>query len=53
MQFGVIEDAEERVEIFGGDGIILMVVAGGASNCQGHESASGGVNAIVLKLGAQ
>ncbi len=53
MQFGVVEDAEEGIEILGGDGIVLMVVAGGASNGEGHEAAGGGINAIVLKLRAE
>ena len=53
VQFGVIEDAEQGVEVLRGDGIVFVVVAGGAGHGEGHEAAGGGVNAIILKLGAE
>ena len=53
VQFGVVEDAEEGVEILGGDGIVFVIVASGAGDGEGHEAAGGGVDAVVFKLGTE
>ena len=53
VKFGVVEDAEEGVKVLRGDGFVFVVVTGGAGYGEGHEATGGGVNTIVLKLGAE
>src|SRR6266849_4309762 len=52
MIFRTAEDAEQRVVIFGRNGIELVIVALGAGNREAEETAAGDVHAIVLELGA-
>ena len=53
MKFGVVEDTEEGVKILRRNGIVFVIVAGGAGNGESHETAGGGVDALVLKFGAE
>ena len=52
-QFGACEDAEQRIVVLGWDGIEFMIVALGAGDGEAEESTSGGIDAIVLELGAE
>jgi hypothetical protein len=53
MQVGVAEDAHQRVEIAGGNGVVLVIVALRAGDRETQEAARGGIHAVVLHLGAQ